>query len=63
MKATETRNTQEASVLVKAVFQDGTDLEEELVSKCQRRVYLKKDVELISQVGWMVLTLQLLKAK
>ena len=34
-----------------AVVQDGTDLEEELALKCQRHVYLKKDVELQVQVG------------
>ena len=33
------------------VFQDGTDLEEELAPKCQHHVYLHTDVEEMPQVG------------
>ena len=49
---------------VTAVFQqDGTDLEEVRGIKWRVHVYLKIDVERMPQVGWMVLTLQLLMAR
>ena len=50
--------------IVTAVFQqDGTDLEEVRGIKWRVHVYLKIDVERMPQVGWMVLTLQLLMAR
>jgi hypothetical protein len=51
MKATETRNIHKQQTFVTAVFQEGTDLEEELGLKWHHRLYLSTDVELLSQLG------------
>jgi hypothetical protein len=51
MKAAETRIIHHANTIVTTVFQDGTDLEKELGLKWHHRVYLRRDVEPLAQVG------------
>jgi hypothetical protein len=51
MKAREIKIIKKKKVIVTTVFQDGTDLEEELGLKCHHRVYNIRVVEPLPQVG------------